>query len=308
MPFGQLVVGPPGSGKTTYCNGMQQFLSLMGRKTVIVNLDPANDSLPYECSVDIAALVSLEEVQNSIKLGPNGGMVYCMDYLASNLDWLQEKLEALQAGKLHGDTYILFDCPGQVELFTLHDNLKGIITTLTDKWHYRLAAVHLVDAHLCSNPAKYLSALLLSLSVMLHLELPHVNVLSKIDLIEQYGQLDFNLDFYTEVQDLSHLVQAMDEDVFGKRFCKLSQGLAEVVGDYGLLSFQPLAIEDKDSVQKVLALIDKANGHAFSALSRSQNPYPAGVAYALGVSDPHEDDASHQDKYMTGEVTERRPG
>ena len=25
-----------------------------------------------------------------------------MDYLASNLDWLQEKLEALQAGKLHG--------------------------------------------------------------------------------------------------------------------------------------------------------------------------------------------------------------
>lgn len=36
-----------------------------------------------------------------------------------------------------GDTYILFDCPGQVELFTLHDNLKGIITTLTDKWHYR---------------------------------------------------------------------------------------------------------------------------------------------------------------------------
>ena len=29
------------------------------------------------------------------------GMVYCMDYLASNLDWLQEKLEALQAGKLH---------------------------------------------------------------------------------------------------------------------------------------------------------------------------------------------------------------
>ena len=63
----------------------------------------------------------------------------------------------------------------------------------------RLAAVHLVDAHLCSDPAKYLSALLLSLSVMLHLELPHVNVLSKIDLIEQYGQLDFNLDFYTEV-------------------------------------------------------------------------------------------------------------
>ncbi len=31
MVFGQLVIGPPGSGKTTYCNGMSQFLQLIGR-------------------------------------------------------------------------------------------------------------------------------------------------------------------------------------------------------------------------------------------------------------------------------------
>jgi hypothetical protein len=53
----------------------------------------------------------------------------------------------------------------------------------------QLTAVHLVDAHLCSDPGKYISALLLSLSTMLHLELPHINVLSKIDLIESYGKL-----------------------------------------------------------------------------------------------------------------------
>ena len=53
----------------------------------------------------------------------------------------------------------------------------------------QLTAVHLVDAHLCSDPGNYVSALLLSLSTMLHLELPHINVLSKIDLIESYGKL-----------------------------------------------------------------------------------------------------------------------
>lgn len=53
----------------------------------------------------------------------------------------------------------------------------------------QFTAVHLVDAHLCSDPGKYVSALLLSLSTMIHLELPHVNVLSKIDLIESYGKL-----------------------------------------------------------------------------------------------------------------------
>lgn len=32
MPFGQLVIGPPGSGKTTYCNGVSQYLRALGRK------------------------------------------------------------------------------------------------------------------------------------------------------------------------------------------------------------------------------------------------------------------------------------
>ena len=63
----------------------------------------------------------------------------------------------------------------------------------------RLAVVHLVDAHLCTDASKYMSALLLSLTSMLHLEMPHVNVLSKMDMIQSYGQLAFNLDFYTEV-------------------------------------------------------------------------------------------------------------
>lgn len=73
MPFGQLVIGPAGSGKTTYCNGMQQYLTLTGRKTAVVNLDPANDALPYDSVVDISELVALAEVQDSLKLGPNGG-------------------------------------------------------------------------------------------------------------------------------------------------------------------------------------------------------------------------------------------
>ena len=73
MPFGQLVIGPPGSGKTTYCNGMHQYLTALGRKVAIINLDPANDVLPYTAAVDVSELVCLETVMEELKLGPNGG-------------------------------------------------------------------------------------------------------------------------------------------------------------------------------------------------------------------------------------------
>jgi hypothetical protein len=53
----------------------------------------------------------------------------------------------------------------------------------------QLTAVHLVDAHHCSDPTKIVSASLLSLNTMMRLELPHVNVLSKIDIAETYGPL-----------------------------------------------------------------------------------------------------------------------
>lgn len=59
-------------------------------------------------------------------LGPNGAMLYCMEYLEANYDWLEDRLTEL--GK---DSYVLFDLPGQVELSTNHESVKNIVTKLT---------------------------------------------------------------------------------------------------------------------------------------------------------------------------------
>lgn len=293
--WGQVVVGPPGAGKSTYCAGMQQFLTLAGRRCAVINLDPANDPSGYTPAVDISELVSLEVVQEELGLGPNGGLVYCMDYLESNLDWLREQLAPLEAE----GTYLLFDLPGQVELFTLQGSLRRIVDVLTRRWRYRLAVVQLVDAHLCSDPAKYLSALLLSLSTMLHLEMPQVNVLSKMDLIEQYGELAFGLDFYLHAQGLGHLAEAM-EGSFPPKFQRMTQELCEVIEDFGLLSFHPLAIEDRNSVRALVALIDKANGYVFGGLARQGQPPPE-LQYSAGLGlDASDLWEAMEDKYMRG--------
>jgi len=41
----------------------------------------------------------------------------------------------------------------------------------------------------------------------MQVEQPHVNILSKVDLVQKYAKLPFNLDFFTEVMDLSYLLQ-----------------------------------------------------------------------------------------------------
>ena len=39
--------------------------------------------------VDIRDLISLEDVMSEMKLGPNGGLIYCMEYLIDNIDWIE---------------------------------------------------------------------------------------------------------------------------------------------------------------------------------------------------------------------------
>ncbi len=263
MPFGQIVIGPPGSGKSTYCNGVVQFFNAIGRKSSVINLDPANDRLPYDCELDIRDFITLEEIMEDQNLGPNGGMMYALESLDDSIDLLIKKI-----AKISEHSYIVFDCPGQVELFTHHSSLHKIFKTLEKKLDIRLCVVSLIDSFYLTSASQYISVLLLALRSMLQLDLPHVNVFSKIDLVSNYGELPFNLDYYTEVQDLSYLkphVEKESNSVLGKRYSKLTNYIAELVEDFNLVSFEVLAVEDKQSMINLLSVIDKANGYMFGS-------------------------------------------
>ena len=95
MPFAQIVIGPPGSGKSTYCDGMHQFLSAIGRKSSVINLDPGNDHTSYSCALDVRSLITLEEIMDEDDLGPNGAVLYALEEVEHNWEWLKQGLESL---------------------------------------------------------------------------------------------------------------------------------------------------------------------------------------------------------------------
>ncbi len=112
---------------------VHQFMGAIGRQCSVVNLDPANDHTNYPCALDIRELVTLEEIMSDDRLGPNGGILYALEELEHNMEWLENGLKEL------GDDYLLFDCPGQVELYTHHNSLRNIIYRL-QKLGYRVCS------------------------------------------------------------------------------------------------------------------------------------------------------------------------
>ena len=61
---------------------MQQHCATLGRSVHVVNLDPAADEILYSPSVDIRELISVDDVMEELDLGPNGGLVYCMELVS----------------------------------------------------------------------------------------------------------------------------------------------------------------------------------------------------------------------------------
>lgn len=267
--FGQLVIGPCGSGKSTYCNGMSQLMIELKRKVVVINLDPSNDTLAYDYAVDIRELVKADEAALENDLGPNAVQIYCLDYLASHLDWFESHL------KSYSDHYILFDCPGQFELYTDSDSMRSIVDFLTRKMKVHLVSVTLIDCMMCVSPHAYVSAVMLSLSMMINLELPHVNILSKMDTMRKLSpEMAFKLEYYLRAGegDLEALVQKVftltDSEAphpLDVSYGKFLRSISQVVEEFSLVGFVPLAVEDKESALHVLSVCDKANGFSFSA-------------------------------------------
>lgn len=85
--YGQLIIGAPGAGKSTYCAGILDILHQLKRPTISINLDPANDILPFKADIDIRELITVEDVMDKLSLGPNGALRYCMKTLAKNISW-----------------------------------------------------------------------------------------------------------------------------------------------------------------------------------------------------------------------------
>lgn len=263
--FGVLVMGPAGAGKTTFSNAVIQHLQSTRRSCFYVNLDPAAENFTYEPDLDIRDLITLEDVMEELQLGPNGGLIYCFEFLLQNLEFLSEALEPLSEEYL-----IIFDMPGQIELYTHIPLLPSLTQFLSRQGplNINLCAAYLLESTFVVDKAKFFAGTLSAMSAMLMLEIPHVNILSKMDQVRdmvsrrelrRFTNVDMQL-LSNEENDPAVSANPMAKDALmsGGSFSQLNRAVAQLIDDFSMVSFLQLEVQNEDSVAGVLSHIDDA--------------------------------------------------
>ena len=236
-------------------------------------MDFANENVKYPCGIDVRDLICLEDAMEEYNLGPNGGILYCAEFLLTNLQWLSDSLEKQLLQKKCN--YFIFDLPGQVELYSNHNAIKEIIKKLEKEHNFRFVAVHLVDISYLYDRYRFLSAMMLSLTSLVGMEIPLINLITKIDLLSTMGKPDMNLMFYNgttsglkymffneydQADEAKKLEKTKTKKPnFSDRFAKLTQSLCELLENYSQVSFTMVDITDRMSMTHAILQFDKAN-------------------------------------------------
>ncbi|XP_011637229.1 GPN-loop GTPase 1 [Pogonomyrmex barbatus] len=183
-----IVLGMAGAGKTSFVSRLVSTLYNIG-KPYAVNLDPACREVPYPANIDIKDTVNYKEVMKQYNLGPNGGIVTSLNLFTTKFHQVIELIN--KANKEHN--YVIFDTPGQIEVFTW--SASGSIITEALASQFPTIIVYVMDTVKSVNPVTFMSNMLYACSILYKTKLPFIVVMNKIDIVEHRYAIEWMHDF-----------------------------------------------------------------------------------------------------------------
>lgn len=275
------VLGPAGSGKSTFCQHLLQHCAAISRPAHLFNLDPAAETTPepipsptssatpvkFSPSKDIKDLVTVAEVMEEMGLGPNGGLIYALETLLEHREWLEDDLDCYE------EEFLVIDCPGQIELYTHHDIIPKLLA-IFEQHGYRACTIYMMESQFMLDVTKFFSGVLNATAAMMQLAVPHINVISKMDLISEQMNIEDGDDTdWTDVMEDYHplhrfffpdprLLQERISAETPQRFNALNEALTQLIDEFDLVNFSPLDVRSEECLARIMSLIDNATQYS----------------------------------------------
>jgi GTPase SAR1 family protein len=225
------VTGPAGSGKSTFTYALQEWMRNNQYEAITVNLDPGVENIPYRPDVDVRDWYQLQDIMEEYSLGPNGAQILASDLIASEIDEIREEIVSMDAD------YAIIDTPGQLELFAFRTSSDLIIRGLSERESYM---AFIMDPMLAISPSGYVSLLTLSASVFFRFYLPYVNIINKIDLLDD-SEI-FKIRSWSENVDTLYMDLRQERQSMIKEYALEMFKAMESLG----VNFKPLFVSSRD--------------------------------------------------------------
>ena len=220
-------IGTAGSGKSTLTGEMKEYVVNRNPETsaITLNLDPGVRDMPYTPDIDIRDYIILEEIMDEYTLGPNGGLILASDLMVNYLDDLKDEIDE------YNPDWIFVDTAGQLELFAFRETGPLIASTL-GFGDIQRSVSFLFDSNFVLRPNGFISTLLLAASVQFRFQkIPLVNILSKVDLIDE-DQIDMIINWSQDFKALEDSTSEREKGLIRE----LSMLLSEVFIQMGSTS------------------------------------------------------------------------
>jgi hypothetical protein len=108
-------------------------------------------------------------------VGPNGAQIIAADMLALNIAEMEEIIDSFETD------YVIFDTPGQMELFTLRQSGKVLVDSFGAD---RSIIGYLYDPIISKTPSGFITLMLQAVSVQVRFNVPFMGILTKSDLLK----------------------------------------------------------------------------------------------------------------------------
>ncbi|KAJ2931654.1 hypothetical protein H1R20_g5444, partial [Candolleomyces eurysporus] len=142
----------------------------------------------------------------------------------------------------------------------------GLVYCFEYRLGIRVCATYLIESQFMEDKYKFFSGVLSAMSAMVNLEIPWINIMSKMDLVLPQADSGDARNGARKRRDIARyldpdpllMATRRGEEASGSnpRFHALNQAIVQLIEDHPLVSFLPLNLQDTDSIENVVSHID----------------------------------------------------